>query len=200
MNNIALLGLSLGALAGAGVGAAISQYCDLDGVETALAIGGGAVLGGAGGYLAANLLCPAEDPCGMVAAELELQQSQIAVAEYEKNQDMGPAGEIIDINDLNRLDNAADMSSDVNLETPNPISNIKLTEIINIENHPELFVMKNGQLANGCIIDTMMIKNNGGMENFMQTLTNNGIKIGYDMRIIEEVINTNPINFELLND
>lgn len=190
MNNIALLGLSLGALAGAGVGAAISQYCDLDGVETALAIGGGAVLGGVGGYLAANLLCPAEDPYGMVAAELEL-----AVAEYEKNRSMeAPTGELIDIIDVNRLDNS------VNLKTPNPISNIKLTEIINIENHPELFVMKNGQLANGCIIDTMMIKNNGGMENFMQTLTNNGIKIGYDMRIIEEVINTNPINFELLND
>lgn len=194
MNNIALLGLSLGALAGAGVGAAISQYCDLDGVETALAIGGGAVLGGVGGYLAANLLCPAEDPYGMTAAELELQQSEMAITEHEANNNTAPTGEFVDINDINTLDNS------VNLKTPNPISNIKLTEIINIENHPELFVMKNGQLANGCIIDTMMIKNNGGMENFMQTLTNNGIKIGYDMRIIEEVINTNPINFELLND
>lgn len=122
MNNIALLGLSLGALAGAGAAAAISKYYDLNGMETALAVGGGAVLGGAGGYLAANLLCPAEDPYGMTAAELELQQSEMAITEHEANNNTAPTGEFVDINDINTLDNTVDMSSDINLETPDPIS------------------------------------------------------------------------------
>lgn len=135
MNNICLLGLGLGALAGAGAAAAISKYYDLDGGETALAVGSGALLGGAGGYLAANLLCPAEDPYGLVAAELEMQQSQAELAAWERQQRLShppiPIDLTVDSGTPVERETACSSESvdaaivdggvDVNLEAPDPI-------------------------------------------------------------------------------
>lgn len=58
------------------------------------------------------------------------------------------------------------------------------TEIITKENHPELFIMKNGKLAKGFVETTMTVKYNGGLKNLLEKASN----LGYRKREVEEVI------------
>lgn len=113
MNNLSLLGMGIGALAGAGAAVAISKYYDLDGVETALAVGGGAVLGGAGGYLVTNLICP-EDTMTIESSTESVEMSDNPKTKFSPIEMHTEADPII-------IEETA-CTSEANLETSEPNS------------------------------------------------------------------------------